>query len=101
MILVRKLVILAVGSVSIQPCFAADPIIVQTDIVFPRNNTVYKPVYPFPIVFALNHFADVWQYKPVLNWRLLVWQRYGDWTRSEEGSMGWTVKTPNQIAPGP
>jgi hypothetical protein len=41
---------------------------VQVDLVFPRNETTYQPVYPFPIVFALHNFSTAWMYKPTVRW---------------------------------
>jgi hypothetical protein len=101
MISLKKLATLTIGNLLTQSCSAVDNVVVQADIVFPKNNTSYKPTYPFPIVFALINFADVWQYKPVLNWRLLGKQSSGDWGLSEEGSMGWTTNTPYQLSSGP
>src|ERR1700760_440031 len=101
MILRRKLVFLAISSLSIQSCFAANPVVVQTDIVFPRNNTVYKAVPSFPIVFALINFADIWQYQPIVAWRLHILQPNGNYLLGERGVVGWTYKTSYQIAPGP
>jgi len=39
---------------------------VQVDLVFPRNETTYQPVYPFPIVLALHNFSTAWMYKPTV-----------------------------------
>ncbi|KAF2674608.1 hypothetical protein BT63DRAFT_462168 [Microthyrium microscopicum] len=44
---------------------------VQVDLIFPRNNTVYQPVFPFPFVFGLHNFSTSWNYKPAVTWRLL------------------------------
>jgi hypothetical protein len=41
------------------------------DLVFPRNNTVYQPVYPFPIVYAIHNFSKVWKYQPTMSWLLI------------------------------
>jgi hypothetical protein len=43
---------------------------VQADLVFPRNDSVYQPVYPFPIVFALSNFSRAWKYMPMVAWEL-------------------------------
>jgi hypothetical protein len=51
------------------------PTTVQFDLVFPRNNTTYQPVYPFPIVFALHNGSAAWPY--VLHW---------DWEITTTGS---------------
>lgn len=49
---------------------AVDPNVVQLDIVFPHNDTVYKPVYPFPVVFAFHNAAVAWPFKFNLQWNL-------------------------------
>lgn len=54
------------------PAWALDPNIVQLDLVFPRNNTVYKPVYPFPIVFALHNLEALWDYDFLFTWSLVA-----------------------------
>jgi hypothetical protein len=43
---------------------------VRVDAVFPRNNTVYQPLYPFPIVFAIHNFDKVWNSQPSIVWWL-------------------------------
>lgn len=40
------------------------------DAVFPRNNTIYRPLYPFPTVFAIHNFDKVWQCRPEITWWL-------------------------------
>jgi hypothetical protein len=47
---------------------------IQADLVFPKNNSVYQLVFPFPIVFALHNFSTAWHYNPLLWWRLLYLQ---------------------------
>lgn len=44
--------------------------VMQVDLVFPRNDTVYQPVYPFPIVFAISNSEAGWPYGTSLNWNL-------------------------------
>ncbi|KAK6226871.1 hypothetical protein QIS74_00426 [Colletotrichum tabaci] len=39
---------------------AAATTIVGVDLVFPRNDTVYRPVWPFPIVFAVRNASQLW-----------------------------------------
>ncbi|KAK1996221.1 hypothetical protein LX36DRAFT_658795 [Colletotrichum falcatum] len=34
---------------------------IEVDLIFPRNDTVYKPVWPFPIVFAIRNASQLWQ----------------------------------------
>jgi hypothetical protein len=53
----------------VQFCLSAD-VGVQVDLIFPRNNSVYQPVFPFPLAFAIHNFSTAWQYKPLLAWRL-------------------------------
>jgi hypothetical protein len=43
---------------------------VQVDLVFPRNNTAYKPDSRFPIIFALHGWESAWHYRPSLLWQL-------------------------------
>lgn len=47
------------------------PTTVQFDIIFPRNNTVYKPVYPFPVVFGLHNGSAAWSYVITWDWDIL------------------------------
>lgn len=90
------------NSFLIYPCISIDPTMVQVDLVFPRNNSIYRPVYPFPIVFALHNFGKMWQYKPVLNWRLLQRRpNEHDWGLGESGSMGWNERTTHPEWPPP
>jgi hypothetical protein len=51
-------------------CYALDPSTLQVDLIFPRNNTVYKPTEEFPIVFAIHNFSTAWRYRPYLYWHL-------------------------------
>jgi len=83
------IIYLVVGSLLAWPAFSTNSTVVQVDLVFPRNNGVYVPTYPFPIVFALHNFSRSWRYRPVQNWQLTVWQRDSYWARGAEGSMGW------------
>jgi len=48
----------------------ADSGIVQVDLVFPRNDTTYQPVYPFPIVFAVHNISLIWPYSFFIDWQL-------------------------------
>jgi hypothetical protein len=61
---------------------------VQVDLVFPKNDTAYKPTNPFPIVFAVHNFATAWSDKPTLQWRLTRTDM-GRRTIAEEGWIGW------------
>lgn len=56
------------------PALALDPNIVQLDLVFPRNNTAYKPVYPYPIVFALHNLEALWDYDFLFTWTLRAFE---------------------------
>jgi hypothetical protein len=82
--------LLLIGVLMAERCFSVDPSIAQVDLVFPRNNTVYRPIYPFPIVFVLHNFSTIWSYKPALNWQLLKLSPDNVWNLGEMGSMGWT-----------
>ena len=55
------LVAAVASALSCQPVRAAVPETVELDLVFPRNET-YRPVYPFPIVFALRNPAVIWPF---------------------------------------
>jgi hypothetical protein len=43
---------------------------VQLDLLFPRSNAVYKPVYPFPIVFIVHNAALSWPFGTQFSWQL-------------------------------
>ncbi|KAF5723359.1 hypothetical protein FMUND_1993 [Fusarium mundagurra] len=51
------------------------PIDLGVSLIFPRPNETYRPVYPFPVVFALTGAAKAWPYGFKLQWRL-----EGNWT---------------------
>ncbi|GKT41955.1 uncharacterized protein ColSpa_02136 [Colletotrichum spaethianum] len=36
------------------------PSSIEVDLIFPRNDSVYKPVWPFPIVFAVRNASQLW-----------------------------------------
>jgi hypothetical protein len=63
---------------------------IQVDLVFPKNGTIYQPVYPFPLVFAISNFSSAGQYKPVVRWIL---HEYGPMKREKfvvkDGFIGW------------
>jgi hypothetical protein len=61
---------LAIGLLLVQPIISISSDVVQLNLVFPRNNTVYKPVFPFPIVFSVQNAARIWQYSPKFAWQL-------------------------------
>jgi hypothetical protein len=48
------------------------PTTVQFDIVFPKNNTAYKPLYPFPVVFGLHNGSAAWPYVIYWDWEILA-----------------------------
>lgn len=45
--------------------------VTQLDLIFPRNNTVYQPVYPFPIVFATHNVQPAWDFALTVSWTLV------------------------------
>ncbi|ENH63237.1 hypothetical protein FOC1_g10009132 [Fusarium oxysporum f. sp. cubense race 1] len=51
------------------------PIDLGVSLIFPQPNETYRPVYPFPIVFALTGATKAWPYGFKLQWRL-----EGNWT---------------------
>ncbi|EUC34134.1 hypothetical protein COCCADRAFT_4469 [Bipolaris zeicola 26-R-13] len=56
--------------------YAADlPGTVQFDLVFPRNDTIYKPVYPFPVVFGLTNGSVAWPYSLHWSWDIIALDR--------------------------
>jgi hypothetical protein len=66
---IKSIIALLVVAFSIQPgSQMSTP--VQVDLVFPQNNTVYQPVYPFPLLFAIHNFSIAWTYRPTLRWTL-------------------------------
>ena len=73
---------------------------IQVDLILPRNNTIYQPVYPFPIVFAVHNFSAAWQYEPLLEWRLYE-QGPGkpSQTFAGRGSIGWDERQPSWSPP--
>lgn len=54
----------------VHPILAIGTDVVQLNLVFPLNNTVYKPVFPFPIVFSVQNAARIWSYHPMFRWQL-------------------------------
>jgi len=63
---------------------------VQVDLVFPRNETTYQPVYPFPMVFAFHNFSTAWMYKPTVRWSVTetIPSKGGDLSK-KWGFAGW------------
>jgi hypothetical protein len=47
------------------------PTTVQPDLIFPRNNTVYKPIYFFPVVFALHSGSVAWPFVVYWEWDIM------------------------------
>ncbi|KAM5436979.1 hypothetical protein MferCBS31731_005632 [Microsporum ferrugineum] len=44
---------------------------IQLDVVFPQDKATYKPVYPFPIVFAFHNLSRIATKDVQLIWRLV------------------------------
>ena len=83
---------------SIIPAVALDRSTVQLDLVFPRNGSVYKPVYPFPIVFAIHNAAIAWPHSFLFDWSIYARQDNGSTTDTDSG--GFSVdKAQNQSFP--
>jgi hypothetical protein len=61
---------------------------IQVDLVFPMNTTVYQPVYPFPLVFAISNFSQNRDYLPLLQWNLFE-AGENDWVLRQHGEFGW------------
>jgi hypothetical protein len=65
----------------IPACYSTETSNVQVDLVFPKNNTEYLPVWPFPVVFALHNFSVAWKYRPTVEWSIGAWdERYDSFT---------------------
>jgi hypothetical protein len=64
---------------------------VQVDLIFPKNNTVYQPVYPFPFVFAVHNFSKAWQYQPAVFWKLEQFSPTRFLYPIEGGFVGWDL----------
>lgn len=92
---------LLIATLLFQPCYSSN-IPVQVDLVFPRNNTVYKPDWPFPVVFAIHNFSTAWKFKPRVSWRVV---QHNYTTREEykggEGVIGWNDHAQSDWAPPP
>lgn len=46
------------------------PFDLGVNLVFPRPNETYRPVYPFPVVFAITGAAEAWPYQFRFTWGL-------------------------------
>lgn len=65
---------------------------IQVDLIFPKNNTIYQPVYPFPLVFAASNFAAAAQYKPAIRWTLYRFDPISrDRGSVKSGVIGWDI----------
>jgi hypothetical protein len=79
--------LLLIATLNTQLWFTAAKVM-QVDLVFPRNNTVYQPVYPFPIAFAIHNFAQLWNHHPNLDWSL----EHVELGPVARGVIGWDYK---------
>jgi hypothetical protein len=50
--------------------------VVQLDLIFPRPFGVYKPVYPFPIVFSILNATSIQPYQRSFQWHLSGFNNY-------------------------
>ncbi|KAI8666967.1 hypothetical protein NCS56_00831700 [Fusarium sp. Ph1] len=55
------------------------PFDLGVNLVFPRPNETYRPVYPFPVVFAITGAAEAWPYQFNFRWSL-------------EGNHSWPIR---------
>jgi hypothetical protein len=88
------------GSI-IPPCAGLARSTIQLDVIFPRNGSVYKPTWPFPIVFAVHNLDRVWKLQPQIDWffsgpwnadgRDPRWSNFGVW---DESKYHWAVNSP-------
>ncbi|KAJ4318852.1 hypothetical protein N0V84_006666 [Fusarium piperis] len=58
---------------------SALPFDLRVNLVFPRPNETYRPVYPFPVVFAITGAAEAWPYQFNFRWWL-------------EGNHSWPIR---------
>ncbi|KAF3001480.1 hypothetical protein E8E13_008611 [Curvularia kusanoi] len=83
-------------------CATELPTTVQFDIIFPRNNSVYKPVYPFPVVFGLHNGSAAWSYQIHWGWSIYEISETGsDPNLVASGRWRPGVPTIEQLAPPP
>jgi hypothetical protein len=68
---------------------SASTVPVRVDAVFPRNGTVYPPLYPFPFVFAIHNFDKVWQYQPAVTWWLFGFDDSNKRYPLDNGEIAW------------
>lgn len=47
-----------------------DSNVVQVNLAFPKANATYQPVYPFPLVFAIQNIPLLWQSTIWMSWTL-------------------------------
>ncbi|KAF9871457.1 hypothetical protein CkaCkLH20_11104 [Colletotrichum karsti] len=55
---------------------------IEVDLIFPQPNKTYKPIYPFPVVFAIRNASQLWlphgQALPFqLSWSVTGYTRHG------------------------
>ncbi|KAI9367407.1 hypothetical protein BJX61DRAFT_547510 [Aspergillus egyptiacus] len=67
---------------------------VELDLVFPRNET-YRPIYPFPIVFALRNPAALWPFDFTLTAKLEWWSHEENRTASTSAGFDQLGHFPN------
>src|ERR1700761_760991 len=97
-------VLYAMSMLRFLTCYALDPSVLQVDLVFPRNNTVYKPAAVFPIVFAIHNFSKLWKYRPYLYWELSSWDTGKNWpiNLAGDGIIGYdSIMKPKDPGPSP
>jgi hypothetical protein len=65
--------------------------VVQLDLIFPRPFGVYKPVYPFPIVFSISNATSIQLYQRSFQWDLSGFNNYNRLADSVTDSGGFTI----------
>ncbi|RYO97207.1 hypothetical protein DL763_002868 [Monosporascus cannonballus] len=55
----------------------AIPANVELDLIFPRANRTYKPVWPFPVVFGIRNVSQLWYNDQDVLEFLFSWNLYG------------------------
>jgi len=72
----------------------------QLDIIFPKNNSIVAPVYPFPIVFRSYNWSAAAQYKPALLWSLYGLELLnGEEKLVRMDSIGWSIQHDGEKEP--
>lgn len=75
------------------------PTTVQFDLVFPKNNTAYKPTNAFPLVFALHNGSAALPYSFYWYWSVDTGEKVDPFDTDPSG--GYNPGVPGQTVPPP